>query len=224
MKDQKMVALLPIKKNSERVPGKNFKNFAGKPLFLWILESLLKIEDIDEIIINTDAKDLLIENNIPNLKKIKIRERADHLIGDDISMNLIIKDDVESTDADLFLMTHVTNPLLRKTSILKAIHSFLNESKYDSLFSANKLQTRFYDYDMNPINHNPSELIKTQDLPIWYEENSCLYVFSKKSFFSSQARIGKNPMIYSFPKTESIDIDDQEDWKIAESIMIDRYK
>ena len=125
-KSKKIVALLPIKKNSERVPGKNFKNFAGKPLFLWMLESLLKIEDIDEIIINTDAKDLLIENNIPDLEKIIIRERADHLIGDDISMNLIIKDDVESTNADLFLMTHVTNPLLSKKSILKALNSFLN--------------------------------------------------------------------------------------------------
>ncbi len=224
MKSKKIVALLPIKKNSERVPGKNFKNFAGKPLFLWILESLMKIEDIDEIIINTDAKDLLIENNIPDLKKIIIRERADHLIGDDISMNLIIKDDVEFINADLFLMTHATNPLLSKESILKALHSFLKESECDSLFSANKFQTRFYDHDMNPINHNFNDLIKTQDLPIWYEENSCLYIFSKKSFFSTQARIGKRPMIFSFPKNESIDIDDQEDWEIAESIMMDRYK
>ena len=77
---------------------------------------------------------------------------------------------------------------------------------------------------MNPINHNLNDLIKTQDLPIWYEENSCLYIFSRKSFFSTQARIGKRPMIFSFPKNQSIDIDDQEDWEIAESIMIDRYK
>ena len=89
----------------------------------------------------------------------------------------------------------------------------------DSLFSVNRIQSRFYDINTNPINHDPQNLIPTQDLEPWFEENSCFYLFTRKSFYSSGARIGSNPMIYPTPKLESVDIDTEEDWSIAEAIM-----
>ena len=220
MTRHKIVALLPLKENSERIKGKNFKNFAGQPLFHWILDSLKNISIIDKIIINTDAKETLLKHQFLESERLVLRDRPRHLRGDEVSMNLIIEDDVNAVDSDLYLMTHTTNPLLNSKTISDAIDKFVNQSDYDSLFTANKVQTRFYNEDALPINHDPNNLIKTQDLPTWYEENSCLYIFSKNSFTKTKARIGSNPMMYPISKAESIDIDDIEDWDIAEAIMI----
>ena len=223
MKRKKIVALLPIKENSERINSKNFRHFHGRPLFHWVLGSLQKVDIIDCIIINTDARDSLLKNGLIESEKIVLRDRPNHLRGDDVSMNLIIEDDISSIDSDLFLMTHTTNPLITSKTITNAVNTFLNQNEHDCLFTVNKIQTRFYDKNAFPINHDPNNLIKTQDLPIWLEENSCLYIFSKGSFKKTKSRIGSNPIMYPISKTESIDIDDIEDWDIAEAIMTSEF-
>ena len=88
----------------------------------------------------------------------------------------------------------------------------------------NPIQTRFYTKSGKPINHNPKELIPTQDLEVMYEENSNLYIFSKESFLSTNSRIGKTPILFEMPITESCDIDTKEDWEIAESIALYRTR
>jgi len=220
MSKRKITALLPIKDNSQRIKGKNFRKFAGKPLFYWILDSLLEIDDISEVVINTDARESLKKNGLIESDRVIIKDRPQEIRGDDVSMNLIIKNDLKTSDADLYLMTHTTNPLLSSRTIQHAINRFLLDEKADSLFTVNKIQTRFYDESINPVNHDPSNLIQTQDLPIWYEENSCLYIFTKQSFQKTSARIGSNPIIYPISKTESADIDEIEDWNIAEAIKL----
>lgn len=222
MKTHKTVALLPMKQNSERIKSKNFKEFAGKPLFLWMLETLLSVPSIEKIVINTDATETLKNNKILPTDRIIIRERKDHLLGDDISMNLIIKDDIDFIDSNNYLMTHTTNPLLSSSTISNSLKIFENQKSHDSLFSVNKFQSRFYDSEKKPVNHDPTNLLKTQDLPLWFEENSCLYIFSKKSFDKTNSRIGAHPYLFTLPKYESIDIDDSEDWEIAESLMLGR--
>ena len=118
-------------------------------------------------------------------------------------------------------MTHTTNPLLSTKSIANAIASLENESdQYDSLFMVNKIQTRFYKEDMTPVNHDPDNLIRTQDLEPWYEENSCMYLFSKESFKKTDARIGEKPKMYITPALEAIDIDEPEDWTMAEALAL----
>ena len=217
----KIVALLPMKAQSIRVPNKNFKELCNKPLFQWILDSLSNIDEINNIVINTDAKDILANFDLINKEKIIIKERPLELCGDLVSMNKIIKNDLEDFSADIYLMTHTTNPFLSSFTIKKAIkafNNFTNEEKYDSLFSVNKVQTRFYSDTGSPINHDPSKLIRTQDLEPWFEENSCLYLFSKNSFLNTSARIGKKPFMYEIPRLESIDIDTSEDWELAEAI------
>ncbi|MCP3851082.1 MAG: acylneuraminate cytidylyltransferase family protein [Gammaproteobacteria bacterium] len=210
-----------MKANSERVIGKNFKSLAGKPLFKWILDSLLAVEEIDQVIINTDARNILLENNLVESNKVIIRDRKPELCGDLVSMNLILADDIENIDADMYLMTHTTNPLLSSNSILNAISCFENKSdQHDSLFMVNKIQTRFYKENMEPVNHDPDNLIRTQDLEPWYEENSCLYLFSKQSFDKTNARIGSKPMMYTTPPLEAIDIDEPEDWIMAEALAL----
>lgn len=218
------IALLPMKANSERVKGKNFRDFCGKPLFQWILETLLAVQEIDQIVINTDARHILAENGLVETHRITIRDRKPEICGDHISMNAVIKDDIENIDADTYLMTHTTNPLLSADTINKALIKFeegrLNGSA-DSLFTVDKIQTRFYRGDGSPINHDPNNLIPTQHLEPWYEENSNLYIFSKESFIKTGARIGNKPAMYENPYFESIDIDTPEDWDFA--VIANKY-
>lgn len=218
-----IVALLPMKANSERVKGKNFRTFAGKPLFRWILDSLLKVKAIDKIIINTDARQILANNGLKETDRIIIRDRREEICGDMVSMNNIIEDDINTIHADTYLMTHTTNPLLSSTSISTALEVFSQGVKHqgkDSLFSVNTVQTRFYRADGLAVNHDPNNLVRTQDLEPWFEENSNLYIFSKSSFLKTKARIGENPTLFETPQLESADIDDATGWRLAEIIAL----
>ncbi len=216
-----LVAILPMKANSERVKGKNFKMLNGKPLYKWVLDTLLSLKEIDLIIINTDAFELIKEFPYKS-SKILIRERRKELCGDFVSMNKIIKDDISNIDSKIYLMTHTTNPLISKSTIQNAIRTYQENlliTKCDSLFSVNVHQTRFYKKDGSPINHDSKNLLRTQDLEKWYEENSNLYLFSKESFLKNNNRIGSKPILYETPKYESLDIDDQKDWDFAEKLL-----
>ena len=215
---KKVVALLPMKESSERVTGKNFRDFSGKPLFRWILDTLLEVEEIDQIIINTDARHILAEKGLVDTGRVMIRGRKPEICGDLVSMNIVLADDLENVDADIYLMTHTTNPLMSADTIRGALKVFQEAQaagKADSLFTVDKVQTRFYREDCSAVNHDPDNLVRTQDLEPWFEENSNLYIFTRDSFDRTSARIGKHPAMYEVPRFESIDIDDQEDWNFA---------
>ena len=217
----RIIALLPMKRHSARIPNKNFRDFNGKPLFFWILETLLSVDEINHVIINTDASDILEGHGLYGNERVIVRDRPEPLRGDFVSMNRIIEDDLNNSEADLYLMTHTTNPLLSASTIRKAISVFLTkhqQGECDSLFTANRIQTRFYRKDGEPINHDPENLVRTQDLEPWFEENSNLYVFTKDSFGKTNARIGTKPEIIVNPKSETIDIDEPDDWNIALSL------
>ena len=207
------VALLPMKAHSARVPGKNFRNFADKPLFRWILDTLISIDSIDCIVINMDARDILRSHGIETTDRLLIRDRKTELCGDMISMNRVLEDDINAIKSNTYVMTHTTNPLLSRRTIMEALELFdkeRNANRCDSLFSCNKWQSRFYRADGSAINHDPNNLLRTQDLEPWYEENSNLYIFGHDSFHKTSARIGAKPLIHVTPRMESFDIDDQE--------------
>lgn len=215
----RIVALLPMKANSQRVKGKNFRNFCGKPLFRWILDTLLSVDEIDQVVINTDARQVLAENGLVEGGRVVIRDRKPQLCGDDVSMNLVLADDVANVPADVYLMTHTTNPFVSLETLRRALASLREaqaSGQADSLFTVDKVQIRFYRADCSPVNHDPDNLIPTQNLEPWYRENSNLYVFTADSFKRTNARIGKRPMMYEGPYFESIDIDTEADWDFAE--------
>ena len=218
---KRIVALLPMKANSDRVKGKNFREFNGKPLFRWILDTLLAVPEIDEVIINTDARAILAEHGLVDGERVRIRDRKPEICGDFVSMNLVLADDVANEPADIYLMTHTTNPLLSLESVRGTLEMFrqgLADGSCDSVFTVNKFQTRFYREDGSAINHDPDNLIRTQDLEPWYEENSNLYAFTAGSFERTRARIGKKAKMYVMGRTESVDIDDAESWQMAEAM------
>lgn len=218
---QKVIALLPMKANSERVRGKNFKPLYGKPLFRWILDSLLALPEINQVVINTDARHILADHGLVGSERVLIRDRKPEICGDFVSMNRVLADDIANVPGDVYLMTHTTNPLLSSSTIAQALQTFMAaqaQGKADSLFTVNRFQTRFYRQDGSAVNHDPNHLIRTQDLEPWYEENSNLYIFTAASFATTDARIGQHPIMVETPRLESIDIDDQIDWQLAEAV------
>ena len=221
-----ITALLPMKAHSARVTSKNFRDIAGKPLFRWVLDALMACERITRVVINTDARGILADNGLteaPYEGRLLIRDRKEELLGDLTSMNLILGDDIAAVPSDAYFMTHTTNPLLRAETIRTLIGRFeaaTGAGEADSLFTVNAHQTRFYTPDGAPINHDPANLIRTQDLPPYMEENSVAYLFTADSFAKTGARIGANPLMVKTPHLESVDIDEPWDWFVAESLLM----
>jgi len=208
--------LLPMKGHSERIPNKNMKQFRGKPLYHSILSELIKSKYLKNIYIDTDS-DLISRDAKKFFPEVTIISRPTELCGGTVSMNKIIDHDISVINGEYYLQTHSTNPLLRVKTIDSAIEFFFNNlDKYDSVFSVKKIQSRLYWGDGNAINHNPEELIRTQDLSPVYEENSNFYIFSRKSFSKAgNKRIGINPYMFEIPPFEALDIDIQSDFDFA---------
>lgn len=216
--NKKVTAVLPIKYNSQRVPGKNFRLFHGKPLFTHIIATLKAVADIDSIVVNVDSCE--VEEKISLFfNDIVIYHRPKELCGDDVSVNLILEEMLPKIEGEMFIQTHVTNPCLQSTTISEAINCFAQKSeKNDACFSVTKHFSRFYTSNNTPINHDPQHLIQTQDLPPLYEDNSCFYIFPRNTFMR-HTRTGKNPLLYPINKLEAIDIDTEEDFILAEHIF-----
>ena len=215
-----LVALLPMKHISRRVPEKNYRLF-GKNLVLFehILIKLLQCSTIDKVVIDTDSDIIkgICKQKYPDVIVI---DRIPELAEDHTSMNDVIKYDMDMIDSKFFLQTHATNPLLSSTTLRKGISLFFgNYPKYDSLFSVTRLQTRLWDQNAHPVNHNLNILARTQDLPPIYEENSCMYIFNKDIFLKNDNRIGHNPYLFEIDPIEAQDIDNEFEFKLSETIF-----
>lgn len=224
MQFQTIAALVPMRHHSQRVPGKNYRALAGKPLFHYILETLSACSEINRIAVDTDSEVIAVDIK-KTFPHVEILERPEIFRADDIPMNEILLYDTGKITADLYLQTHSTNPMLRSETISNAINHFReNSERYDSLFSATRMQTRFWDQNTSPINHNPDELLQTQDLPPVYEENSCIYLFTAENLRKRQNRMGANPLMFEIPRDEALDIDEEIDFIIADLLLKHRLK
>jgi len=221
---KKIVALVPMRHHSQRVPGKNYRVLAGKPLYQHIIETLLAVPEISAIVVDTDS-DPVMDSLREHFPQVQIINRPEPLRADDVPMNHILIHDTEEVPADFYLQTHSTNPLLKPETVSRAINLFLADyPSRDSLFSVTRLQTRLYDKDGNAINHNPKELIQTQDLPPVYEENSCLYIFTRENLIAKQHRISDRPLMFEIDADEAWDIDEELDFAITDFLLKRKLK
>jgi CMP-N-acetylneuraminic acid synthetase len=214
-----IAALVPMRHHSQRVSGKNFRPLAGKPLFHHIIGSLLACTEISQVVVDTDSQPIMegLQQHYPT---VRILERPEHLRDDAVSMNEILVYDTSQVAADYYLQTHTTNPLLRPSTISRAIQSLLtNIPEYDSLFSVTRLQVRLWDQLGRAINHNPAILQQTQDLPPVYEENSCIYIFTRPTLINRLNRLGERPFMFEMEAAEAWDIDEELDFAITEFLM-----
>jgi CMP-N-acetylneuraminic acid synthetase len=220
----KLIALVPMRHHSQRVPGKNYRLLAGKPLFHHVIETLLAVPEINDIVVDTDSEPVMdgLRQHFP---QVKIINRPEHLRADNVPMNEILLHDTEQFPADFYLQTHSTNPLLKPETVSRSIKSFLaGYPARDSLFSVTRLQTRLYDKDGNAINHNPRELIQTQDLPPVYEENSCIYIFNRANLAAKRHRISDHPMMFEIDADQAWDIDEELDFVISDFLLSRQLK
>lgn len=208
-----------MRHHSQRVPGKNYRLLAGRPLFHHIVETLLAVPEIAEILVDTDSEPVMdgLRQHFP---QVKVLPRPEHLRADDVPMNDILIHDTAQVQADFYLQTHSTNPLLKPQTISRAIQSLLaNYPAYDSLFSVTRLQTRLYNRQGHAMNHDPAVLIQTQNLPPVYEENSCLYIFTRETLIKRHHRIGEIPMMFEIDTEEAWDIDEELDFAITDFLL-----
>jgi CMP-N-acetylneuraminic acid synthetase len=208
-----------MRHHSERVPGKNYRLCGGKPLYHHIIKTLLACPEIGQVVVDTDSPQISagLRDSFP---AVHVLARPEHLRGGEIPMNDVLLYDTSQVKADYYLQTHSTNPLLQSRTVSNAIQKFLeNYPVYDSLFSVTRLQTRLWDALGRPINHNPNILLRTQDLPPVYEENSCLYIFSAGIQKIRHNRIGERPLLFEIDPTEAWDIDVEQDFLIAERLL-----
>jgi CMP-N-acetylneuraminic acid synthetase len=214
-----IVALVPMRHYSERVPGKNYRPLAGKPLYAHILDTLLAVPELDRIVVDTDSPVILegLEKNYPQVVRL---ERPEHLRAGTIPMNEILMHDTGQVPADLYLQTHSTNPLMRPETFSRAIQAL--RAVYpaqDSLFGVSRIQARLWDQLTRPINHNPAILLRTQDLPPVYMENSCVYLFTRNTLAVRRNRLGERPLMFEIDPDESWDIDEEPTFRVVEQLL-----
>lgn len=223
--DSEVTAIVPIKEHSERLPRKNFRDFNGKPLYHWILETLESVKEIDTIIVNTNAEEIIKHGE--EKFDIEVSERPERFY-DDPTTRDIIEYEVFRTDSDVYVQTYCTNPLVEPSTYSDAIRKFIQSEDHDSLLTVTRHQKRLYNAQMNPINHDPSERKRTQDLPPIYEDNSNIYVYRRKLYQKDDHQVGavpvgENPLAYEMDEIEAIDIDVQSEFELAEYFHRERF-
>lgn len=222
-KQLRVAAIVPMRHFSQRVAGKNYRLLAGKPLFHYIIETLLSVPEIHEIVIDTDSP-VIIEQCKQLFPTVRLLQRPAHLVAPETPMNDVLLNIVKQVKADLYLQTHSTNPLLPAETISAAIKQLTAVyPQRDSLFSVKRHQTRLWNQLVQPINHNEKILLQTQDLPPVYEENSCIYIFSRENLEIFHNRIGARPLMFIMTNKESVDIDTEWEWSIADSMLSARF-
>lgn len=217
--DKKIVALMPMRHSSERVPGKNYRPFGdGKPLFHHMVDVMLACPLVEKIVIDTDSPDIK-QQCAEKYPQVIILERPEHLRDGATPMNDVLLRDIQEVPSRFYMQTHSTNPLLRPETLVRAVETFFeNYPIYDSLFSVTRQQTRYWDPLGRAINHNPNILLRTQDLPPVFEENSCIYIFERDTLIEKHNRIGNRPFLFEIEPVEAQDIDEEIDFQIADLI------
>ena len=215
----KTIAIVPMKLNNRRLPQKNTKCFTnGEPLCCYILSTLLTIEKIDEVYVYCSNPD--IQEFIP--EGVKYLKRSTSLDLDTTSMTEVLTCFTREVPADVYVMTHTTAPFISKESIEKGLMAVLS-GDYDSSFAAKRLQD-FLWKDGKPFNYELTNIPRTQDLPALYEETSGFYIYKHAVMAELHRRIGEKPYIVEIGEIESIDIDEPEDFMIADAIYNHIYK
>ena len=218
----RVAAIVPMRHDSKRVLGKNYRKLDGKPLYHHIIDALHAAAGVSQIVIDTDSDQIWddVERNYP---EIRLLRRPKPLADDMASAHEIVRNTVEQLDAPYYLQTHSTNPLLTTATIDAAIDAFFAAlPDHDSLFTVTPQYKRYYTVAGEPINHDPHAIIRTQDLSPLLEENSCLYIFEREMILRRRMRIGERPLLFHTRADESIDIDDELDLVIAEAILRSR--
>jgi CMP-N-acetylneuraminic acid synthetase len=202
---------------SERVPGKNYRNLGARPLFHHVVTALLETPSIAQVIIDTDSP-IIVEQTREQFPTVTLVDRPEHLRDGHTPMNDVLANTLTFADNELILQTHSTNPFVRAATFQSAIDA-LDGDDHDAIFGVTRIQGRLWSHDLQPMNHDPLVLARTQDLHPVYFENSCFYVFGRGAFVATGNRLGRRPGVVEVPALEAIDIDEESDFQLAEAMV-----
>lgn len=216
----KTVAFVPIKLNNQRTPGKNIKKFDdGSALITVFLRTLVKVKGFDEVYVfcsNPKIKEYMIDG-------VKFLERPDFLDTQEATPQMIITEFMKRVDADIYAVCHCTSPFVTAEHFEECVNAVKSEN-FDSSFTAEKLQHLLWTNKNQPMNFDPENIPRTQDLDPIYNEVSAAYVFHRKVFEKYKRRIGINPHITEVSGVECVDIDYPDDFVIANAIYMSLLK
>lgn len=209
----KTVAFVPIRLNSQRVVGKNLRPLGGRPMMTYLLESLAAANNIDEVYVYCSSSE--VEPLLPAGVKLL---RRDERLDSNTTLGAEIYDAfTREVDADIYILAHATSPFIRTSTIEQAVEA-VKSGDYDSAFSAERIQT-FTWWQGKPLNYSLGNIPRTQDLEPIYVETSAFFVFEREVWTEQHRRIGDKPYVAVTDRIESIDIDNPDDFTLAEAIV-----
>ena len=217
-KHESVTAIVPMRHSSERVPGKNYRDLGGRPLYRHVVQALLKAPSITQVIIDTDS-DFILSDARSAFPEVDLVLRPEHLRDGHLAMNTVLANTLKHTSSQVIMQTHSTNPFVSADTFERAVQAFLEDSDCDSVFGVTRIQGRLWTDKTAPVNHDPAVLARTQDLDPIYLENSCFYVFSRDAFEATGNRLGSRPRMVEVGGIEAIDIDEEVDFKLAEAVQ-----
>lgn len=210
---EKIVSFIPIKLNNQRLPGKNLMELDGRPLCDYIFEAIKQVDMISDKYVY--CSDESIQKYIP--KELTFLKRDAYLDGFQVKGLEIIERFVNDVDADIYVLTHVTQPFTKSESIKNALNKVLYEG-YDSAFSCTCIQDYCW-YKGKPFNYDMQDIVTTQNLEPIYIETGAFFIFRKEVFTKYHQRIGKNPYMCVIDSFEAVDIDTAEDFEFAKVVV-----
>lgn len=209
----KTVAFVPIRLNSKRVVGKNLKILGGKPLMCYVLDTLTRVKNVDEVYVYCSNE--AVTEYLPF--GVKFLKRPEFLDCDETLGKEIYEEFTKTIDADIYVLAHTTSPFLKIETFETALGNILS-GNYDSAFSAEKVQT-FAWYDGKPLNYDLKEIPRTQTIKPVFVETSAFFMFKRDVWKIHKQRIGFKPYMALVDKIEGVDIDWPEDFEFAEKIL-----
>ena len=211
---KKIVAIIPIKKNSKRVKKQNFKTINNKKLYEYLLEKLHQC-NFDEIYIDSDSSEIEKYSKKNGFNFIK---RKPYLVRDNANGNDLLNYHSKIIKADLYFQLFITAPLLSVKTINKCISILKNTKKNDSILTVNEVYSWFW-FNNKPVNYYPKTLPRSQDAKPIVRESTGLYGIKKKALTRYKCRIGKKPFFYKVSEKEAADLDTELDFKIIKMYM-----
>ncbi len=209
----KTVALIPIKLNNERIPGKNTKPlYDGTPLMNFIQHSCLNSKRINETYVY--CSDESVQDFI--LPGVKFLKRPKELDLDTANSNTIIAEFIKTVDADYYIETHATCPFTKSETLDTCIEKVMS-GEFDSAFCAEKIRTFIWS-EGKPLNFDVQHFPRTQDLPPIFAEGAGAFVFSKETFVTYGRRVGINPYIHETDRIEAMDVDYPIDFDMINAV------
>ena len=209
----KIIAIMPLKLNNERLPGKNTKLLGSKPLLSYELENLLNTKRIDDVFVYCSNED--VKKFLPS--HVNFLKRSENLDLPTANLTQIFESFLREVDADIYVYAHATAPFITQQTMIECIDA-VKSGKYDSAFCATKIQD-FLWQDGKPLNFDATNLPRSQDLKEIYRETSGVYVFTKDVFNKLHRRIGETPFIKEVSYKEAVDINNPEDFELAQALL-----